>query len=259
MDGARKYFFFDIDGTLAGGTYEHRVIPESAREALRLLRERGHFTAIATGRAHAMAQSFFDELGFRNMVCDGGNGLVVDGEFLGVDPLDRDACIKLIDELERKRIPWAVSPDDGVVRHAPDERFAAAVGGTYMRAVVDADMDYRRIERFLKVYIACRVEDEAGIAELAHIPHARQTATCLFVEPIDKAHGIAEMMDRLRAPVSQVVVFGDGENDMMMFDERWFSIAMGNAVPQLKARADYVTSDVEHDGIWNACRHFGWI
>ena len=32
---------------------------------------------------------------------------------------------------------------------------------------------------------------------------------------------------------------------------------MGNAVPELKKRADYVTTAVDDDGIWNACEVLG--
>ena len=34
---------------------------------------------------------------------------------------------------------------------------------------------------------------------------------------------------------------------------------MGNSVEELKAAADYVTDPIDRDGVWNACRHFGWI
>ena len=33
----------------------------------------------------------------------------------------------------------------------------------------------------------------------------------------------------------------------------------GNARPELKLEADYVTTDCDKDGIYNACKHFGWI
>ncbi|MBR3367152.1 MAG: HAD hydrolase family protein, partial [Lachnospiraceae bacterium] len=66
----RKYFFFDIDGTLT--ERETGIIVPSAAEALRKLREAGHFVAINTGRAHYKARKFFDENGFENMVCNGG-------------------------------------------------------------------------------------------------------------------------------------------------------------------------------------------
>lgn len=255
----KRYFFFDIDGTLACGPYESRYIPESAMEALRQLRERGHFTAIATGRSHAMAMRFFTEGRFDNMVCDGGNGLVLDGTYLGTEPLERQPCIDLIDECERKGIPWAVSPDDSTRRIAKDGRFDASIDAGYMETVVDPGLDYRNVKDFYKVYVACEEIDEPNIEALAHVPHARQTKRCLFIEPVDKAHGILRVMDHFNAPLSDVVVFGDGTNDLTMFDKRWLSIAMGNARGVLKEKADYITTDVDKDGIYNACRHFGWI
>ena len=48
-------------------------------------------------------------------------------------------------------------------------------------------------------------------------------------------------------------------NDICMFGQGWLSIAMGNARAALKEKADYITTDVDNDGLWNACRHFGWI
>ena len=46
----KKYFFFDIDGTLTDRS-TGKIVP-SAREALDRLEANGHFVAIATGRAH---------------------------------------------------------------------------------------------------------------------------------------------------------------------------------------------------------------
>lgn len=37
------------------------------------------------------------------------------------------------------------------------------------------------------------------------------------------------------------------------------AVAMGNAMPEVKALADYVTDDVAHDGIVTAMQHFGLI
>ena len=36
-------------------------------------------------------------------------------------------------------------------------------------------------------------------------------------------------------------------------------VAMGNAGDAVKAAADYVTTDVDGDGIWNACEHLGLL
>ena len=52
----KKYFFFDIDGTLTDRS-TGQIVP-SAAEAVRKLKEAGHFVSIATGRACYKADRF---------------------------------------------------------------------------------------------------------------------------------------------------------------------------------------------------------
>ena len=107
-----KLIFFDIDGTLAVGTPGDQYVPESTKLALRKLEEQGHFLAIATGRSYAMAKNHMEELGFKNMVSDGGNGITIDSKLLEIKPLDYDKCLRLIDECKEKGFIWAISPDN---------------------------------------------------------------------------------------------------------------------------------------------------
>ena len=62
----------------------------------------------------------------------------------------------------------------------------------------------------------------------------RYHETYVVVEPDDKFHGIETMMRHWRGNLQDVVVFGDGLNDVKMFQQAAFSIAMGNAVAELK-------------------------
>lgn len=52
------------------------------------------------------------------------------------------------------------------------------------------------------------------------------------------------------------VGIGDGPNDGEMLAETAVAIAMGNAADDLKAAADYVTADVDKDGLLKA---FKWL
>ena len=81
--GRRRYLFFDIDGTLAAGGYGETFIPTTTRMALDRVRKAGHFVAISTGRSQAMAVDMMHDMGFENMVSDGGYGVTIDGELLG--------------------------------------------------------------------------------------------------------------------------------------------------------------------------------
>ena len=53
-----------------------------------MLKEQGHFVAIATGRSYAMAVDHMKELGFENMVSDGGNGITIHDQLIDIKPLD---------------------------------------------------------------------------------------------------------------------------------------------------------------------------
>ena len=48
---------------------------------------------------------------------------------------------------------------------------------------------------------------------------------------------------------SEIVAFGDAENDLLMIKNAGLGVAMGNAQPEVKAQADLVTLSNEQDGI----------
>ena len=107
------------------------------------------------------------------------------------------------------------------------------------------------------MYIACYEGEEKQLEALAALPWGRYHKEYIFIEPNDKALGIRRVMDHFGADYSDVVVFGDSRNDLSMFVDGWTKVAMGNAVPELKALADYVTTNVDDDGIYNACKALG--
>ncbi|MEG0274914.1 MAG: HAD hydrolase family protein, partial [Longicatena sp.] len=79
------------------------------------------------------------------------------------------------------------------------------------------------------------------------------------VEPDDKYEGVLQMVKALKGNEKDIVVFGDGMNDVTMFQSAPISIAMGNGVDTLKELADFVTKRSDEDGIAFALKHFGWI
>ena len=80
-----------------------------------------------------------------------------------------------------------------------------------------------------------------------------------LIEPVHKERGIFEIMKRYHLNDEQIVVFGDGMNDCSMFRKEWMTVAMGNGKAPLKEKAKYITKNADEDGIYEACRHFGWI
>ncbi len=254
----KKYFFFDIDATLTDDA-THKIIP-SAEWTLHELEREGHFVSIATGRAHYKTTAFTDPIGIRNLVCCGGACIVKDGITLENKPLPSDTAHTLLHCAEDAGLGYVLMLNDSDEVYMKDFRFLEQAGRrteltTY---IYDPDLDPFQAEPIYKIYIAVPKEAEHRYPWISMHGHLRM-GTYLNYQYDAKKDGIIRMMQLLNAPLEDVVVFGDAVNDLVMFDPRWTSIAMGNGMKELKDRADYVTAANTDDGILKACLHFGWI
>ncbi len=252
----KRYFFFDIDGTLIPET-GGQEIPANVRQALDEAQRRGHFCAIATGRGHCEAEKIRQSLGFANMVCDGGNGIVLNHKLISLEPLPYELCRQLVAECEACGYSWGISPEDECYCVTSDSDFP---GFTHMDLYIKEEMKIDDYKQAMKLFILCPPGQEDRMPALQKLAWCRYLDhPCIFVEPADKAKGIRYIMDYFHASYEDVVVFGDGKNDFSMFVDDWFCIAMGNAIPELKEKADYITLPSSQEGVAYALKHFGWI
>lgn len=255
----KKYFFFDIDGTLTD-RQTNEVVP-SAQETLRKLQEKGHFVAIATGRAHYKARGFMEEVGLHDMVCCGGGGLVINDRLIRNTPLDLEKSKAILKEATDLGYGALLMLDDSIKCYAKDDLFRQQVGERQepTEYIIDPNLDYEALDVIYKMYFSIPKEEENRLSLKDTLGNLRFKPEYLMYQYDAKHQGIVEMMEALEAPLEDVVVFGDDYNDAVMFDPQWTSIAMGNACEELKEKADFVTKANVEDGIAYACQTFGWI
>ena len=74
-----------------------------------------------------------------------------------------------------------------------------------------------------------------------------------------KEVGIDKIIEYYGIKLEETIAFGDGGNDINMIKHAHIGVAMGNANKEVKEIADYITDDVDNDGVYKALKHFNLI
>lgn len=249
----KRYIFFDIDGTITDKK-TGQVVP-SALKAIELLQKEGHFVAIATGRANYKSIDIAKKLGIHHIVSNGGGTLMVNDEIIYNEPLDYEKSLYTIKQAEELGYGVLVSEKNNIEVFMNNEIFIKQMG--YRKEptiyIYDEKRSYEDIKEFLKIYISIPKSEEHKLTYLNDLGHIRFLGDYLYIQHDKKDKGIYKMLELIKGNREDVVVFGDDDNDLIMFKDEWLNVAMGNACDCLKEKADFVTKDNVDDGILYAC------
>lgn len=246
-----KMIFFDLDGTLL----DHRKqIPESAKQAIQSLKEKGNEVAIATGRAPFMFEKLREELDISTYVSYTGQYVVVNGKVVYENPLQKEVLEPLIDFSAVQQHPLLYMGHEDMkinIESHPHIKESIATlkldhpGPTYNPAYFEECNIYQ-----LQLY--CIDEEEKSyIDAFQQFNFIRWHPYSIDVLPRggSKAKGIDIITEKLGISKENVYAFGDNLNDIEMLQSVNNSVAMGNAPELVKKNAKYVTKDVNEDGI----------
>jgi len=73
---------------------------------------------------------------------------------------------------------------------------------------------------------------------------------------VSKGKALRALASHLGISLDEVIAIGDGPNDISLLDSVGLAIAMGDADDELKVIADYITLDVDHNGLAVAINKF---
>lgn len=66
---------------------------------------------------------------------------------------------------------------------------------------------------------------------------------------VSKGNALQILLPELNIPREEVAVFGNGLNDVSMFEVAGYSVAMNNSPDEVKRQANYVTKSNVEDGV----------
>ena len=259
----KKAVFFDIDGTLWDF---HNRIPESTVTAIRALRKNGHYAFICSGRARAYIQhpDLF-AIGFDGVVAGCGTHVELNGRQIYEKLIDRELAVHTVETVRRYGFrPILEGPE---YLYMDDSDFGNDIYGQKLKRELGERLvsisDTYGEWKINKLSCATNDADRDGCFAALEEYYTYLIHNSAVVEMVPKGHtkatGIAKMCEALGIDRTDTFAVGDSVNDLAMLEYAGTGIAMGNGSPEAKAAADYVTTDLNEDGIYNAMVHFRLI
>ena len=261
-----KMVVFDIDNTLI--SEKKKTIEPSAVIAIQTLHKNGYKVLVATGRAPYFIKPQVFE------VIDSDYYVVINGQcvmdrthkIIKRHDLDKADIIRLLEICKKEKIGLGCKCSKQIVILNEYDLFAKHYGhgedpaGRFLDA--DNDPDVLDKDMAMGIFLVGDVQkiiDQKDLFPNWTFTRAFSWGMDIYDKYIHKSRGIEDVLDLLDLTWDEVMVFGDADNDLRMVKKAGIGIAMGNATENLKKVADYVTSDLDQDGIYNALKHFKLI
>lgn len=259
----------DIDDTLLpkGGEISDRT-----RRAVAALNEKNIPFVLASGRWFPSTVSVAEEVGCRGPLIVAGGGCVITtaGE-VRKEFCMADADVKAAYDLLRDSGALVTSYVRGAIyrlnaksmENRPPEKLSYFGGDLF--EVVDDDVRRFEAEALAGVYKMEAYSNDGSLlkdlrARLAErgleVTSSFRTNIEITTRGFGKGTALLWLAESLGVPRESVMAFGDNTNDMQMLAAAGWSVAMGNAVPELKAMARMVADDCAADGLARAIEEY---
>lgn len=279
-----KLILLDVDGTLIN--YE-AILPESAEKAVNLARAKGNLVYICTGCSKAeIAQRDFRTMQLDGMIGANGGYVESEGKVILHQSLSKAEVKHIVDWCNARHIGFYLEANSGMYindYYLEDGPVAMAKYIAGKGKEIGDISEYK--ENFGKGYILKHGEDlyRDDVNKVSFVLHSYQDhldskeefpdliantwggkgEEALFGDlgpkGITKKYAVETLLDYLGMDAKDAIAFGDAQIDLSMFECCGYSVAMGNASEPVKQAAEYVTDDVDADGLLHAFEHLGLV
>ncbi len=265
MADAVRLIALDLDGTLLT---KSGTVSDANASAVREAVAAGVHIVLATSRWYLLAKRTADLLGVTSpMICHNGAMIrsPIDGACLLRLPLPADAALEIATIADEAAYESMVTVDEVtflITRRAgvdparlPSGMMRTGRLADHVAAGADAFLFFGQdavdgVQRALGQRYDGVINLAAGYSETfppyLNIVHAGA----------DKGRALQLVCDHVAVPIEQTMAIGDAAPDLAMMRAAGLSMAMGNAPPEVKSRADIVGPSNEEDGVAWAIRTY---
>jgi HAD superfamily hydrolase (TIGR01484 family) len=248
-----KLVLTDLDGTVVHPGM-HEVSPKVI-EAVKAAEAAGVVVSAVTGRYFELSKEVLKVLGFKDLCVFSGGACIA-------NPVTEEIVwskllpVEQVRSILRKLVPFstiislAAEGRDYFITPGEFDIDGVAEPAAHVWASVPRDK--------VAALVAATNQDPQLMAHDNVKPGGDDTRAGIQItlRDADKYHGVGQLLKITGVDKKHVLAIGDGNNDLPLFRQAGFKVAMGNATDGLKAAADAVVGTVDEDGFAQAINQF---
>jgi Cof subfamily protein (haloacid dehalogenase superfamily) len=254
----------DVDGTLVN---DEKRLTSRAISAVAELHASGIVFSIISSRPPRGLRPLLGPLGITTPIASFNGGVVAatDLSVITEHLLSPAVARRAVGMLNAHGVQvWVFSGQDWLVRDsgAPYVDLEERTVGFRAKVVEKFDASLDGVAKIVSVssdfalLALCESEMRAALADNASVARSQPYYLDITHPPANKGAALSEIAELLALPPTEIAVIGDGGNDIAMFERSGLSIAMGNASPEARRTADFVTDSNREEGFAHAVERF---
>lgn len=262
----------DMDGTLLMNQHDIALVDQ---EAIEYALNQGVHVAITTGRVYNCARLYAKRIGLQTPIIASNGAFIggVEDEVIYHNPLDLQDVHDFMTLTEQAGVLSYLTANFGIIStvELPETNIYKVLNQTLPESekirleVISSLEELSQYEQDILKGV-CIGEDHSLLVELKEKlkkthPHLEVVSSWndnfeIMKKGSSKGEAVQHLADYLNISYDDVMCIGDSENDLSMLEVAGVSVAMGNATPEVKEQADYITADNQHGGVAQAIYHF---
>jgi len=248
-----------MDGTLGG--LDHNV-SEISKQVIRDLLDEGHLFYIATGRMKALIAQVAQDIDPRVRIVGSNGGIMETDDGFEIESIDYDTTSQIYNIAKQHAVPALFFTDRDILytNFVPD--FFVEPNAYNHGAIVkqiDSAIDLKDFNIINVLFMAHHLENpetfldpsrEQLLNELdVNVTSSNPGNLEIYAKSVSKGNAVIKIMKKHSIDPEHVIVFGDGFNDVSMFQVAKTSVAMENAPDGVKKHATHITSTNTENGV----------
>lgn len=254
-------FLADVDGALVTND---KVLTEQAKAAVRALHDHGIKLAITSGRPPRGMHMLVEPLSLKTPIAGFNGGVFTKPDWSVIEQhtLEPDAAKKALALiLDYKLDAWIYTGEDWLIRDPKAPHVAREAWTVKFDAKVVPKFTDEHLQKVVKIVGISDDLEQVAKTEKAAQETLGKSASAARSQPYyldvtnpkaNKGTVVHTLSRLLDIPRERIATMGDMPNDVLMFRESGFSIAMGNASDEVKKQASAVTDSNEKEGFAHA-------